>query len=348
MQDNIQNNKAIETKLRILYPILSGSFVWLIIQFTTEEPALIRGFLHDVFRNAIAFELTRLIFIKIKPKELTFNNFKRKLTLQLLYSLIIILPGVILFYCAWKYTFTVVRPRFSDVDLQMILSQIGNAIIAISWATLVYFLYQFILHWHKTSIEKAVLEKENIETRYLSLKNEINPHFLFNNLNTLHGLIFENQQKASEYLLNLSDIYRYILSNNSTELIDITKELEIIEAYFVILNNRHGNNINWKNTVSPNTIKQTKIAPLVLQMLLENTVKHNIIDHNHQVKITLSELDEYFVFENNCHPKTSVTSTQLGLTNIINRYRFLTELPVLIEKSDEVFTVKIPIIKIMN
>lgn len=342
MQDNILNDKNIETKLRIIYPILSGSFVWLIIQLTTDEPVLLRGFLHDVTQNAIAFELTRIIFKRTKPNILNFNNFKRKLGIQLLYSLIISIPILIGSYCAWKYAFTVVRPRFSDVNLTMILAQVGFAIIAISWATLIYYLYQFILHWHKTSIEKAALEKENIETRFLSLKNEINPHFLFNNLNILNGLIFENQQKASEYLLNLSDIYRYILSNNNLELIDLEKEVEILDAYFIILKNRYGNNISWDNRLSAYIIQQNKIAPLALQMLLENTVKHNIIDHNHQVQITLTELDEYFVFENNCHPKTALNSTQLGLKNIINRYRFLSDIPVIVETSKDKFTVKVP------
>ena len=342
----MSNIRKLENKLRVLFPILSGGFVWLIIQFTTEEPAIFRGIMHNIFECAIAFELTRLIYIKTQPKEISFDNLKTKLAQQILWTFIVTIPILMLFYCAWKYTFTVVRPRFSDVTPKYYFAQIGSELLVISWATLVYYLFKIVIFWNKSTLEKATIEKENIQTQYLAIKNEISPHFLFNNLNTLHGLIFENQQKAGDYLLNLSDIYRYILNNNSSELVSLHAELEIVDAYFSLLKNRHGDNLTWVNEFSEDSISKMQVAPLVLQMLLENAVKHNVVDRYHQLEIRFHKEGEFMIFENNRHQKIATNSSKLGLKNIINRYQFLSELPVIIDESEDKYIVKIPIIKI--
>jgi two-component system, LytTR family, sensor kinase len=207
--------------------------------------------------------------------------------------------------------------------------------------TLVFLVFYLFDNWRKTLVESEVLKRENVEAQFEVLKNQLDPHFLFNNLNTLTGIVEENPKKAVDFIQNLSQVYRYVLLNKDKTSVSIAEELKLANAYIFLLQNRFDDCIN-VNIDIPNTILQHEIPPMTLQMLLENIIKHNVIDSNHQMNIDLfyDELTHSLVLKNDLFPKIQQeVSTKIGIDNINNRLKMngLEELKV--EKNGKDFKV---------
>ncbi len=180
------------------------------------------------------------------------------------------------------------------------------------------------------------------------LRNQVNPHFLFNSLNTLSSLIYENQDTAAEYIRKLSRVYRYVLEQKEKELVKLKTELDFIKAYIYLYELRFTNMLTFEIKISDES-KDCFIAPMTLQMLIENAVKHNIVSKKKQLTIKISSKDEYLVISNNLQKKQiKEYSSELGLKNIKSRYAFISDKEVIVEETNEHFTVKIPLIKRKN
>lgn len=203
----------------------------------------------------------------------------------------------------------------------------------------------FLLNqWRLSLADLESFKKENVEFKLNMLRSQINPHFLFNSLNTLSSLIYENQDQASKYTKKLSAIYRNILELKDTETFTLSEELNALNQYFDLLKIRFGNALNLEIKCSEE-IKQTLIPPLTLQLLVENCIKHNIVSEKKPLKITISTNDFFVVVQNNFQPKTAISdSTEIGLKNIKSRYQYLTSAPIMVEQTENLFTVKLPII----
>jgi ligand-binding sensor domain-containing protein len=210
-------------------------------------------------------------------------------------------------------------------------------------AALIY----FIIKERERQLERqADLRKERIESQFELLKSQINPHFLFNNFNTLVALIEEDRPHAIEYVERLSDFYRSILHYREKDLIQIHEEFEIIKNYEFLLHKRYGDNIEL--TINSNgNLSDAYIVPLTLQMLVENAVKHNVISKSKPLTIEITkEKDQYISITNNCQKKlTNEPSTGFGLHSIQSRYALLSKKEVEIEESEDQFKVRIPILK---
>ncbi|HKG68064.1 MAG TPA: histidine kinase, partial [Segetibacter sp.] len=188
-------------------------------------------------------------------------------------------------------------------------------------------------------------EKEKIQSQFETLKSQVNPHFLFNSFNTLISVIEEDQQVAVEYVEHLSDLYRKIVTYRDKDLITIREELEIISDYFFIQKKRFGDNLQFKNHVSEEEQMLYMIAPLTLQLLAENAVKHNAISSETPLIIGIVIMEKSLVVENNLNPKvSSEKGAGMGLENIVNRYKLLTKEAVVIKKTNSSFFVKIPLL----
>jgi len=335
-----------EKWIRIFFPLLFGSFIYLTIILTTFEPNLLRGYIHNVLQMYLIFEMVRLAG-KFTYKKSSFNNLITKNIIKhLIISIIITIPLALIFYSIWKYTFTIVRPRFSDVTINNYIYYTLWCTIEIMISLFLQLAVKFVNNWQVAVFQKEKLEKDNITAKFNALKNEINPHFLFNNLNTLYGLIHEDKKTAAEYLLNLSDIYRYILQSNSKEIVTLKEELNIIKSYTMLLKNRYGNNITFEIDKS---IKDDLYIPtLCLQMLIENCIKHNVIDENNKLTIKIYYNNEMIIVENNINPIKTNDASGFGLINIKNRYSFLTDKEVIIEDDKTTFIVKLPLLKTTN
>ncbi|MCF6181645.1 2TM domain-containing protein [Lutibacter sp.] len=222
--------------------------------------------------------------------------------------------------------------------------------------TLVASLFFHAIYFYKALTEKRVKEQQIVaktETaKYESLKSQIDPHFLFNSLNVLTSLISENPKQAEKFTTKLAKVYRYVLEQKSKDLIDLDEELKFAKTYMELLKMRFENAVTFQipeKASNPNL----KIIPLSLQLLLENTIKHNIVSEDQPLNVIITEENGYLKVVNNYNPKTSIEKgTKVGLKNIIDRYQLITLKKVFIEKNNKEFSIKLPLltqkIKIMK
>jgi len=191
----------------------------------------------------------------------------------------------------------------------------------------------------KLKIEQ--LKTQNERAKFESLKNQLDPHFLFNNLNVLTALIGENPDKAEDFSMALSDIYKYVLEQKDKELVPLQEELDFAKKYLSLLKMRYEDDLHF--VLPDNVPENAKIPPLSLQILLENTVKHNSITATKPLKINLEINNGYLIVSNNKNPKPNNNQQGIGLQNIIKRYKILSQKPVNIKDNKEKFEVQIPI-----
>jgi LytS/YehU family sensor histidine kinase len=175
------------------------------------------------------------------------------------------------------------------------------------------------------------------------LKLQLNPHFLFNSLNTLSSLVYEDAGKASEFIRRLSDVYRYVLDNRNREMVSLRQEMEFVSSYTYLLGIRFQGMVDFTLEVEEQAMDR-QVAPMTLQLLIENAVKHNVASRQRPLAIRIfTKMDDLWVV-NNLQLKETGENTGVGLKNIRSRYAFLTSREVLITSDEKTFTVKIPLI----
>ncbi len=202
----------------------------------------------------------------------------------------------------------------------------------------------YYTHTKNMEVEKTRMQKELLRTQYESLKNQINPHFLFNNFSVLDALIHTDQQVASNFLKQLSKLYRYILDNRENEMVPLSKELELLDSYMFLLQIRHEDCIFLDLDVNINP-DNFYIPTLSLQMLIENAVKHNRFNKEQPLLIKIFTEDEFIIIQNKVNlQKEQTNSTKVGLENIKSRYHLQSDKKVIVYQSDEIFKVKLPIL----
>jgi LytS/YehU family sensor histidine kinase len=205
----------------------------------------------------------------------------------------------------------------------------------------IYFMQQL-----KLSVEeKELLKRESLMAQLNALKTQVNPHFLFNNLNTLCSIIPENPDQAVAFVQQLSKVYRHILEVKDEKSIPLKDEMAVLEAYAFLLKTRFGDNLEIDMQVDPKQMEDL-IVPLSLQLLMENAIKHNIVSQDRPLKIIVKIIDGSLVVSNNLQKKNQIIeSTGIGLTNIRNRYKLLTDKLILVTETLNDFTVSIPLIQ---
>ncbi|WP_195715309.1 sensor histidine kinase [Ancylomarina sp. 16SWW S1-10-2] len=192
--------------------------------------------------------------------------------------------------------------------------------------------------------QKALLENQNIASQYEALKNQVDPHFLFNSLNVLSSLVDENPATAHKFINRLSYIYRYVLDQKDKELVSIEEELDFAEQYVFLQKIRFEEGVNFSSEIDASRMKDL-IIPLAFQILLENIFKHNIISDEQPIFISIKTQDDYLVISNNINKKSiRQPSHNLGLENIKARYKYFTNADVIIDETPEQFCVKLPLI----
>jgi sensor histidine kinase YesM len=202
----------------------------------------------------------------------------------------------------------------------------------------------FYRQWKLNFSKSVKLQRDNIEANYEALKNQVNPHFLFNSLNSLTGMVDDNPE-AVEYITNLSDFLRYLLKSNEKELVTLKEETEIAERYLKLQKSRFGDTLVTVINISQE-YHNLYLPPLSLQMLVENCIKHNIVSSNIPLKIEIFTENKYLLVRNNLNLKKGSTSTGQGLKNIRNRYSLFTGQEIEVSKSNKTFTVKLPLLSI--
>ena len=204
--------------------------------------------------------------------------------------------------------------------------------------------HYFIARWKEGLVQTERLEKEKSMMRYHNLKNQVNPHFLFNSLSSLQSLVKSNPDLASQYISHLSKVYRYVLQNKEKEVVSMETELRFIEHYISLLKIRYGDALRIHINISE-AAKDRDIVMITLQMLIDNALKHNEV--HPQAPLTIDVFDEggYLFVKNNLQKKGTISgSNQQGLEQLQTLYSFLSETPVQIEQTEHHFTIKIPLL----
>lgn len=201
----------------------------------------------------------------------------------------------------------------------------------------------FFKNWKQSAINEEILKREKLSVEYEVLKNQVNPHFLFNNLTALSSLVYKDQNKASAFIQQFANVFRYILEFRSKEIVDLATESKLLNSIAFLYQIRHENDLQINIQLSNSIDKY--IIPMALQMLLENAIKHNIISDEKPLIIEIKDDGDFVVVKNNLQPKEIIAeSNKVGLKNIQLRYKYLSDKDVIIEKTNQFFTVKIPIL----
>lgn len=200
----------------------------------------------------------------------------------------------------------------------------------------------------KKSSKKEVVEQKLIaksaNAQFESLKNQLDPHFLFNSLNVLSSLIDENPGQAQKFTASMSKIYRYVLEQKDKELVTIEDEIEFAKTYCGLLKTRFEDSVNFIFDVKEDDLRRF-VVPLSLQLLLENCIKHNLATSSKPLLIRIFTEGDTLCIENNLQIREQIKeSAGIGLANIVQRYSLLTKKNVFIEKSEDYFKVKLPIL----
>ncbi len=208
-----------------------------------------------------------------------------------------------------------------------------------------------LVYWYIKAREKSVkkverLQKEKIQFQFETLRNQVNPHFLFNSFNTLITIIEDDPKMAVEYVEQLSDFFRNIVNYRDKDIITLKEEIELLKTYFFLQQKRFGKNLNLNIDLSYQETSQNYIPPLTLQLLAENAIKHNAVSKETPLNIELFIEGERLVVRNNINVKfTKSDGAGMGLQNIINRYTLLSSQGVSINRNEEFFIVSLPVLK---
>ena len=223
----------------------------------------------------------------------------------------------------------------------------ANFIVAIV-ITFIIIISFYLVHFYKAYKDNQVKEQKIIagtaSAKFESLKNQLDPHFLFNSLNVLSSLIEENPENAQKFTTSLSKIYRYVLEQRDKELVSVEEELQFAKTYMNLLKMRFENSITYELPEKFGN-EEAKVVPLSLQLLLENCIKHNIVSESKPLHIKIAIEENQLTITNNLQKKEVLQDRKgVGLQNIVNRYAILTKRNVLVEENDNHFKVFLPIL----
>jgi len=216
------------------------------------------------------------------------------------------------------------------------------------WTMLIFVLTLSYINENRTIKYYTALRKSEVrllESRLETLKSQINPHFLFNSLNTLSSLIFIDKERAAGCVEALATVYRNILETRNEPTISLKKELKLSDAYVFLIKTRFGEGLIIEKSIDE-SCQEKKIASLSIQIVIENAIKHNIVSAERPLHIEiLTEHKQYLLIRNNLQRKnTKADSLKIGLENINKRYSFLADQHILVEETNEAFIVKIPLL----
>lgn len=269
---------------------------------------------------------------------------------RLLLMVVVALASVLAFEITTRFIYRrwvpwVTEAGFGDAPLlfQMIISFVLCVLVVAIYES-VYFFTQY----RRSMLERERLARANAQAQLASLREQVNPHFLFNSLNTLVNVIPEDPDRAVRFTQRLSAVYRRILEYRYHETIPLEEELTAVRDYVFLLQTRFEDNliVNWHDDhgARPRVPGELHLPPLSVQLLVENAIKHNVVSAAHPLVINVEVAENAVTVTNSLRPRSSVTSTGWGQQSIRSRYRALTDREVVIEKTASHYRVRLPLI----
>ncbi|HTF81159.1 MAG TPA: histidine kinase [Cytophagales bacterium] len=328
--------------LLYIIPLLS---VAILLFFTFEEVSTsLNYFIEELFITITITTTIWLVDALFFEKMVTLYPEYKHTFKRLVYTIV----GFV-FITLLVYTidcFMICRVILKKPMLPNFLENIRITYIVTAMVYVVYECMFFFDNWKKAILYNEELKKEHTIAQYESLKNQINPHFLFNSLNTLAAIIPQDPDQAVDFVQKLSNSYRYLLKMKERELVTLDDELEFVHSYIFLIKSRYGNNIQISIDDQAER-REVLLPPVSLQMLLENCIKHNVITKEKPLYIQISvESDQVRVVNNRQPKQMTEPSTGLGLENIRKRYIVLSNRKMYIYASEANFEVVLPLLNL--
>jgi two-component system, LytTR family, sensor kinase len=317
--------------------VISFIAIFLDSAFSHVEAGILKSFLVSFIRTAILWNGSMLIIQYAIGKYSMFKETFKLIAFQVIaLSVFVLIVELGEIYVIENYL-KIALDNSSKTTLV-----IGSLIITFMISA-IYASVSFFIQWKENLLRTQALEKANLEARYDTLRNQVNPHFLFNSLNTLLMLVNDNPV-ASHYVESISEIMRYMLQSRDKEAVLLRDELKIARDYVFIQQSRFGDKLRVDFNVPENYFHYA-IPPLALQMLLENAIKHNVVSKEDPlfVKVYIHE-NMFIVIENSVKARLDKEpSTGVGLENIRNRYLHLTGKNIVLKQEHGKFSVMLPL-----
>lgn len=251
-------------------------------------------------------------------------------------------PVAVLLLVGWYKIFSGGKPEWNIIFTTTLI-----ILICVIFITHVYETVFLVREAETEKVKRAQLEQARAEAELEALKNQIDPHFIFNSLNTLSHLIEVKPEKARQFNDNLADVYRYILHNKGKELVILSEEMHFLQDYFSLLQIRFENAVQLRVNISVQQTEIYLIPPISLQVLIENAVKHNEFSDIKPLIVDLEIINEELIVHNTLRRKTlRRVSSKIGLQNLNERYKLTTQKGIEILEDDKNFTVRLPVLKI--
>lgn len=232
--------------------------------------------------------------------------------------------------------------QFIPLKLTITYSTLANLLFH-----LVNAIFHYLRQYRSKQLEAEELKRINVQAQLQAVNSQVNPHFLFNNLNVLSSLVLTDPAEANRFTEAFSAVYRYVLTHHDKELVAVKDELAFMEPYLFLLQKRFSSGLQVDITVSEQA-KELYVVPVALQMLVENAIKHNVASSTKPLHISIAANGKQELnVSNNLQPRlTREVSSNIGLKNINKRYNLLFQKNILIEQSEERFSVTLPLVRL--
>lgn len=334
----------LQTKYRLLYMILVGIVITLLMKallFTfPNNHSPIFDFLVTIFITIVIWEGNLHIDAWMNKHYPWLSHTKSRIALHLPTALLY--SALTLFGILQIYNRMVCQLQ-TEHGAVMIASFLTGIVISVFLLTL-EFTTHFFKEWKKSLVEMERYKTESAQAQLENLKNQVNPHFLFNNLSVLSSLVYKDQDKAVDFINQLSKVYRYVLENRNQELVLLQDEMKFLDAYMYLLQIRFDSHLQIQLSVDEHKLNMM-LPPMSLQLLVENAIKHNEISGEKPLSISITTQEDQLIICNTLqarlHPEPS---SKTGLKNIQDRYAYFTSRPVLIDTSNQQFCVTLPLL----
>ena len=337
-----KNKKAIAFFAAMIFSIIfSLLFKWGQTGHPFKVETILYGtivFLDILILGSIAYRSFQKYSQKstIEVKRNIFPSFILFVIIALVISLTLVSIGVYSFYLLRGLDTTHFLRQLFQVELTGAIRQFSIWILIGS-------AFFFYIIWRKAIEREQQLREENLKYKYRNLKSQVNPHFLFNSLNTLSEIVYEDAKQADRYIQKLSGIYRYILENEENDLIPLNEELEFVKQYFDLQKERDNDKILLD--IDCQEAERFKVIPVSIQILVENALKHNLMSEQHPLKIQIYCSGGYIVVSNVIQRKSILESSpQTGLSNLKERVKLMLRKELIILEEEGYFIVKLPVI----
>lgn len=269
----------------------------------------------------------------------------KRIVVQVILCIAIIMPIAATLLVIFKpYMPSYVNKQFLAIGIVLFL-------VLISLFNFSFYAGYFFKNWQESvedkatlEIQAAQLEKEKFDLQYHQLRNQVNPHYLFNTLTSLDGLIHTNPDLASEFVRHMSKVYRYVLQHKESEVVNLEEELDFISHYIELQHIRYASGLSISTNISAEA-RERGIVMVTLQMLIDNAIKHNIVQAGEPLNIEIKDEADYLVVTNNKQLRRQIeTSNGQGILQLKQLYSYLIDKPIIIESTEDRYTIKIPLL----